>query len=452
MTVLNAISEEFDVLAALDFARKRTDARLGVANNNRKPHGSSVVNWNDPTAIVPTVLNASEFEGKDVPSREWIVRHMIPARTVTLLSGDGGVGKSLLALQLACSVALPETSDSGKKFGQLGHGVRWAGQITEHGNVLYVSAEDETDELHRRLADIAAAEGFSLADLDGLSIVPLAGESAILAGSSGRRGALAATSLWNWLVREVESVGPKLIVLDTCADFFGGNEIDRGEVRQFLTLLRGLALKADCAILLLSHPSVAGMNTGTGLSGSTAWNNSVRSRLYFTVVKNESGDIPDPDARLLMVMKANYGKNNLQIRMRWADGRFAVDDTLATGDGPPGVDRNARADEVFLALLALLASQDRYVSPKPSASYAPTVFAKHAKAEGFNKRDFTAAMDRLFEAARIKVETTGPLSRQVTRIVATPSDAPSDAIQTPQNGEITPCEGGEGDGEGELTA
>jgi len=46
-----------------------------------------------------------------------------------------------------------------------------------------------------------------------------------------------------------------------------------------VAMLRGLAFKADCAILLLAHPSVAGMSSGSGLSGWTSWDNSVRSRL-----------------------------------------------------------------------------------------------------------------------------------------------------------------------------
>jgi hypothetical protein len=41
-------------------------------------------------------------------------------------------------------------------------------------------------------------------------------------------------------------------------------------------LLKRLARKHDCAILLLAHPSLTGLNTGSGMSGSTGWNNAVR--------------------------------------------------------------------------------------------------------------------------------------------------------------------------------
>jgi RecA-family ATPase len=51
---------------------------------------------------------------------------------------------------------------------------------------------------------------------------------------------------------------------------FAGNELVRTQVRQFANLLNALCQKHKSAI---AHPSLTGMNTGTGLSGSTDWNN-----------------------------------------------------------------------------------------------------------------------------------------------------------------------------------
>ena len=58
-----------------------------------------------------------------------------------------------------------------------------------------------------------------------------------------------------------EVLQPKLITIDTSADAFGGNEIDRAQVRHFVKLLRGVAIENDSTVLLLSHPSVAGIAT-----------------------------------------------------------------------------------------------------------------------------------------------------------------------------------------------
>jgi hypothetical protein len=54
---------------------------------------------------------------------------------------------------------------------------------------------------------------------------------------------------------------------------------------------------------------------------------------------------------------------------------------------------------------------------KPSANWAPKVFEGEPDADGFTKRAFDAAMKRLLNAGRIRVEITGPTSRQRGRIV-----------------------------------
>lgn len=67
------------------------------------------------------IFSLAEFDGKPIPEREWVVEGLIPARNVTDLSGDGGVGNAdqLLALQRVSDkrgtytvliAAVPETS------------------------------------------------------------------------------------------------------------------------------------------------------------------------------------------------------------------------------------------------------------------------------------------------------------------------------------------------------
>jgi len=347
------------------------------------------------------LVSASSL-GAHPPPRQFLVPDLIPSRNVTLLSGDGGTGKSLLALMLCASVA---------------SGARWLGLTVSRGVAVYVSAEDELEEVHRRLAAICDAEGLDLADLDALSIVPLAGESAIMAAPRGA-GGLAPMPLWKAFATKITALAPALVVLDTAADVFGGNEISRAEVRQFIGMLRGLAIKADCAILLLSHPSVAGMNSGTGISGSTAWNNSVRSRLYLTrpSAKDDSAFV-DPDLRTLTTMKANYGRTGGELSLRWISGRF-INETPHVTSGFDRIAADAWTEHVFLDLLAIFLAQDRDVSPNLSNSYAPAIFAKHPDARGVSKKEFAAAMERLLKACRVEVETCGPPSRRYKRLVA----------------------------------
>src|SRR5579862_4034611 len=78
--------------------------------------------------------------------------------SVTILSGDGEVGKGLLILQLAIAVAAAK---------------EWIGLMPEQfGPALYFVAEDDEDELHRRTHDICAGLG-GFAFPDDPQIVPV---------------------------------------------------------------------------------------------------------------------------------------------------------------------------------------------------------------------------------------------------------------------------------------
>ena len=150
-----------------------------------------------PSVIVPQperksrFYSAAELEGRPVPARQWLVHGLVPMKTVTLFGGDGGTGKSLLALQLAVSAAT---------------GRAWLNMAVPKGRALFLSAEDDDDELHMRLADISRAMRLRLADLDGLTLRSLAGEDALLAVET--RISLMQTALFD----EIERAGAMMPV------------------------------------------------------------------------------------------------------------------------------------------------------------------------------------------------------------------------------------------------
>jgi RecA-family ATPase len=352
------------------------------------------------------IVNAASFAGKNAPHREWLVRGLIPAHDITMLYGDGGAGKSLLALQLAVAV-VTETE--------------WVGTFPAGGGALFLSAEDEIEELHRRLEAIVRAQGLHMGDLGKLDIIPLAGKDATLASQSRHDGPMTPTRLYKAIHATIQASRPDLLVLDTVADLFDGDEIKRKQVRQFIGLLRALALQFRVTILLLAHPSQAGMAAGTGTSGNTAWNNSVRSRLYFATPRKKKGDDDegDPDTRVLTNMKLNYGRKGDERVLRWRDGVFVLD----AGARPEKLQTDAEDDRTFLDLLAEFARSEREVSDKTSNAYAPAKFAEHPSAKGLSKGRLTAAMNRLFKANRIHIENSGPPSKRRSRIVSGPPPA-----------------------------
>jgi RecA-family ATPase len=197
--------------------------------------------------------------------------------------------------------------------------------------------------------------GATYRDLNELHLLSLAGLDAVLAAPD-QRGLVKATKLFGRIREAACDIRPRLIVLDNSADVFAGNENDRAQVRQFVTLLRDMAISANAGLLLTSHPSLTGISTGTGLSGSTAWNASVRSRLYFKRATTEKDEEPDPDLRVLEVMKSNYGPVGETVTVRWKGGLFLPVTGVSSLEK---LAARQKAEQLFLTLL------DRFIRQGP---------------------------------------------------------------------------------------
>ena len=74
---------------------------------------------------------------------------------------------------------------------------------------------------------------------------------------------------------------------------------------------------------------------------------------------------------------------------------------------------------LFLTLLDQFTQQGRFVSDKSGRSYAPPTFAEHpaAKKARVGNLAFKGAMARLFASGKIRVDVSGPVSRQTTKLV-----------------------------------
>jgi RecA-family ATPase len=262
---------------------------------------------------------------------------------------------------------------------------------------------------------IAGRDDINNNDLANLRIVDLAGQDAILAFPEGRGTTLNPSRLFAEIERLVEIYRPIMLGIDTLADVYAGDENVRSQVRQFLGILTGLAIKYEMAVVVLAHPSLSGMASGSGTGGSTAWHNSVRSRLYLAPMKSENGDIPDPALKSLTVMKSNYGPSGESIPLKWERGRFV----LAGGNWKSAIS-NAETDKIFIDLLEQFSREGRNVASKKGTSYAPSEFAGHADSKGITKDAFKKAMDRLLKSGKIKIEEYGPPSRRRSKLVSMP--------------------------------
>lgn len=384
------MSDEYDTLEDLDeLDEKPGRAKTNPSNNGPdKPHASRLVR-----------IALAQWDTRPLPPRDWTVKNRFLRRNVSILSGEGGTGKSLIMLQLAVAQIL---------------GRDWLRSVPEKGRVTIINCEEEEKEIVRRLRPILDHYGASFAEIDrGLDIVSLAGKDAVLAYPD-REGRIIPTDLFSELKSRVTDTQPVSIMLDNAADVYGGKEIERTQVRQFITLLRGLGIAANAGVLMSSHPSLTGLASKTGLSGSTAWHASVRGRAWLRTPTTKDGDEIDRDIRELEFMKNQYGPLDETLMLRWQKGLYVPEPRLGSFDE---LARRKETDDLFLVLLGRFNGHGRDVSHKRGTNYAPAVFAKHDDAKGTQNKDFVAAMDRLMDAKRISIEKFGPASRNQCRLI-----------------------------------
>ncbi|MGY4570484.1 AAA family ATPase [Bradyrhizobium sp. USDA 3256] len=349
-------------------------------------------------------LDLSALDRRPIPERKWAIKDRVPLNQAGLFSGEGGTGKSII--ELMKNVAHVSGRD-------------WLGALPEPGAAFYIGAEDDTDEIHIRLAAISAHYGLTFTDLyeGGLHVLPLLGQDATLCALS-KSGKVEVTGLYNQLYQAAGDLKPRNISIDTLSRAFAGNEIDRVQVYAFAMHMQALAKVAGGSVTVLSHPSLSGINSGSGLSGSTAWHGAFRFRQYLRAASPEDGERPDSNLRQLEFKKNQYGPLGETIVLRYQNGLFLPEAGVSSLDK---LAREAAAEDLFMELLRRFGDQGRNVSDKATANnYAPTAFAHEDRAQKLNlrKTDFKAAMSRLFSANRICVEDYGRPSRPTYRLTA----------------------------------
>jgi RecA-family ATPase len=357
----------------------------------------------EPTEPSPRLrrVNMANWDNEPVPNPEWTVLNRKPRRQATLFSGLGGGGKSTLELQCSAAHVL---------------GRDWLGTMPEPGPAIFVDAEDDENVMHYRLAAITKHYGVKFADLieSGLHLFSLAGEDAVMATAS-RGGKIEPTPLYKEILEAAGDIKPISITIASSANVYAGNEMDRAQVQQFASLLTRMAIVSNGSVTLLSHPSLTGMATDTGLSGTTQWHNAFRARFYMKGIKPEDGEEQDNDLREIVFKKNNYGPISESIVVRYNNGLFLP------VPGVGSLDRAAqemKADEIFLDLLYRFTKENRNVGTSSSRNYAPALFAREdeAKHAGITSKALEAAMRRLFAAGKIWNENYGKPSRPSYRL------------------------------------
>lgn len=334
-------------------------------------------------------LDWPDLAGRDPPERRWAIRGWLGFGHITLLVGSGGIGKTLIAQQMASCLSL-------------GHA--FIGDVPGPLKCLMWACEDDHDELWRRQVAIARwCDARLEAFHDGLTIIPRHGlENALVSTEFGR---LLYSPLLDDLSQQAADLKSEVVILDNVGQLYGGGENDRHAVTAFLNALSG-ALPGR-ALLLLAHPS---RSTGSEFSGSSAWENVARTRLYLGATlpgeKQDRDAEPQDNVRFLSRRKANYSQKDWR-RLTYADGALTPDQPENTGGLVAGI-KARKAERVVLDGLQKLANMGVHATDgKRSPSFLPKALAEYQLDDGVPSRELTAAMRSLMVDGKLKRAKVG---------------------------------------------
>jgi hypothetical protein len=167
-----------------------------------------------------------------LPPPEWLIHGIMPAGGLIGLYGQPGIGKSFLALDFGMSVASGEP---------------WQERAVKKGPVLYIAAEGGTGMSKRANAwlidhDVknTAAQVMWL-----LESIPIYGDSNEV------------DRVMEKIVDEVQ-VHPRLVVIDTLARCFDGNENEQEDMGRFVAGADRFRQEFEAAVIVVHHTRLDG--------------------------------------------------------------------------------------------------------------------------------------------------------------------------------------------------
>lgn len=334
----------------------------------------------------PQALDWPNLATREPPDRRWAINGWLGFGHVTLLIGPGGIGKTLISQQIGSCLALKRD---------------FIEPINAHHRVLMWACEDDHDELWRRQLQIARWCKAGLEEFhELLTIVPRHGlENSIATTEFGK---LMFTPRIEELRQQAHDLQADVVILDNVGQLYGAGENDRHAVTAFLNALVG-ALHGK-AILLLGHPS---RGVGSEFSGSSAWENVARTRLYFGATlpsdsKTTAGDEePADNVRYLSRRKANYSPKDWR-RLTYANGALTPDEPEGSG-GIIAHIKAGNARKAIVASIQTLASRGiRVAEGQRSPNFLPRLMADYKLDDGIPQRELTNEMRSMLIAGEIE--------------------------------------------------
>jgi RecA-family ATPase len=422
---------------------RRAGKRVRVSRNGAGPHvrvysdaaahalsASAVTATGAVLKMVPpaqrvTLSTWAPLDPRTVPPREQLYGHHYQRGVVSATVAPGGVGKSSVVLVEFLAMATCRNL--------------LAEQPTERCRVWIHNGEDNLVELHRRILAICQHYRIPQTELEGWLFVT-SGAEMPLKIARGYSDLKLDDSLLREIAHRITENQIDACAFDPLVMLHDSAETGNDRMDTVVRAFASIANACDCAIDLSHHtrklPYGAVGYTADDARGPSALRDAVRAlRVLNPMTEKEATDSGIGEMDRLRYFRVDRGKANYAAPASAVTWRKFESIDLPNGDNvgvitewtPPGQgmqtpERAAaeqKADEVFLRLLDKFIAQGRNVGASKSAIYAPALFAeeREAKAAKVSRAALKGAMQRLLDAGRIKLESSGRSDRATKWLV-----------------------------------
>lgn len=255
------------------------------------------------------------LDSLEIKPIDWLVKNFIESDSLGLVYGQPGHGKSFIAIDLASCVATGEP---------------WHGNEVKKGSVFYIAGEGQNG-ITRRFKAWEKKNGKSLS---GCPIYP--STTSIDLNNDGEV---------NHVIDIIKATGkkPKLIIIDTLARNYIGDENSSKDMSVFIKNIDRLRNEWGCTVLTIHH---SGKDTERGARGSTALKGAIDAE--YKASKNENGlitfdcqkmkDSEQPEPMYLQI-------EGVQLDETEEDGSPIQGAALVLGESPPNAEGKSKIEE-----------------------------------------------------------------------------------------------------------
>ena len=218
----DAIEEGFDISDFLNAPTHKVKKSLSLKN--------------------PNLLASAQFQGS-APEQKFLIGDTMPLGVPVVFAAAGDSGKGMMTLDLAMKVASGDGMQNA--FG---------GMVSQHGTAIILSAEDDRDELHRRINRLDPLNKRSGYEHD-LIVVPLPNEGGVFPIMMKVDNTYATSSEFEKIYEEMLEIEDlALVVVDPMASFVHADvNADPAAGAAFMGLLAQISTETGATVIVNHH-------------------------------------------------------------------------------------------------------------------------------------------------------------------------------------------------------